>query len=98
MSGNEIRTRINLTDAVMDCQPQHPPCFLNQYTWVEYLKSAAASQNHAGEQKVILVVSGNPQFNMNFNFCEDCTSKLQDDMKSTKRCEPNYLLELKEKK
>ena len=52
--------RINLNDAVADLHPAPPPCFLNRLEWVEYLKSAAAVQNHKGEPRVILVVDGEP--------------------------------------
>lgn len=70
-----MKVRINLKDAVDDLAPEPPPCFLNKVHWIEYLHSVAAAQNNRGEQKIILIVDGEPVINRNFNFCEDCESK-----------------------
>ena len=40
--------RLNLSDAVDDLAPPPPPCFFNRGSWIAYLKSAAAAQNHKG--------------------------------------------------
>jgi len=83
--------RMNLTDCVNDVAPKHPPCFLNQIHWLEYLKSAASCQNHKGEQKVILLVDGNVTFNKQLDFCQDCESREHQKMRGT--CKPNHLTE-----
>lgn len=85
------RPRLNLVDAVEDLAPPPPPCFLNRTSWREYLKSAAAVQNHKGEQPIILIVSGEPVFNMRLNFCEDCTSQAAAKMKAKGQCVPDHL-------
>ena len=86
-----MRVRLNLSDAVHDLAPTAPLCFCNRATWLEYLKSAAASQNHAGEPKVILVINGEPSFNRDFNFCEDCTQIKSVEMIGKSRCDPLFL-------
>lgn len=40
--------RLNLSDAVDDLALPPPPCFFNRSSWMLYLKSAAAAQNHKG--------------------------------------------------
>ncbi|XVJ69933.1 MAG: hypothetical protein HEQ39_09940 [Rhizobacter sp.] len=84
-------TRINLSDAVDDMAPAHPPCYLNRLAWVEYLKSAAAAQNQRDEPKVFLIASGEPVFNHQFPFCVDCTEQNRADMERMERCNPNHL-------
>lgn len=38
--------RLNLSDAVDDLAPlEQPPCFHNRESWLQYLKSAAETQN-----------------------------------------------------
>ena len=83
--------RINLNDAVADLHPAPPPCFLNRLEWVEYLKSAAAVQNHKGEPRVILVVKGEPAFNLGFDYCCDCTQIKSFEMMRVDRCKPGFL-------
>lgn len=87
-----MKVHLNLRDAVHDTAPNSPPCFLNRAAWLEYLVSAAASQNQADEQKVILVVHGEPVFNTAYNFCEDCTQVKSVEMLSRNRCIPSFLL------
>lgn len=88
------RPRLNLDDAVEDLAPPPPPCFLNRMSWREYLKSAAAVQNHKGEQVVIVITKGEPSFNMKLDFCEDCTSRAAADMQARGQCVPTHLREL----
>lgn len=85
------RQRLNLSDAVDDLAPPPPPCFLNRNTWREYLKSAAAVQNHKGEPVVIRWVNGSPEFAMDHNYCADCTEQKSVEMMAKDRCEPQFL-------
>lgn len=85
--------RLNLSDAVDDLAPEHPPCFYNRDIWLQYLKSAAAVQNQRDEQKVIVVIRGEPIFNLAYNFCEDCSSLRASRMQESGRCNPRHLLE-----
>ena len=86
-----MKVRINLSDAVADLMPPNPPCFKNHIDWGEYLKSAAAVQNHKGEPRVIEIVSGEPQFCKTFNFCVDCTQVKSVEMMTRNRCKPEFL-------
>lgn len=88
------RTRLNLADTVEDLAPPPPPCFLNRASWREYLKSAAAVQNHKGEPKVILLVSGSPAFNHALDFCSDCSTGQRSAMVKQGRCQPDHLKKL----
>lgn len=88
------KPRLNLKDAVLDLAPPPPPCFVNHIQWREYLASAAASQNVRGEPKVIRVVQGEPEFNMDYPFCEDCTQIKSHEMVTKGRCKPNFLKDL----
>lgn len=89
-----IKTRLNLADAVEDLAPAPPPCFLNHLSWREYLKSAAAAQNHKGEPRVIVIVNGNPEFDLTMNYCLDCTEKKSVEMMAKGRCDPDHLKKL----
>lgn len=92
------KSRINLNDAVDDLAPPPPPCFFNRGSWVSYLKSAAASQNQRNEPAVILIdQGGNAVFNHDFPFCADCTQVKSLEMTRQGRCNPQYLINLKEK-
>jgi hypothetical protein len=85
-------SRLNLKDAIDDLAPPPPPCFLNNVHWIEYLYSAAATQNNRGEQKIILIVDGEPRINHAFNFCEDCESKEhKEHQKMMGLCRPDHL-------
>lgn len=86
--------RHNLSDAVDDLAPTHPPCYLNRLAWVEYLKSAAAAQNQRDEPKVFLIQEGEPVFNHQFPFCVDCTEQNKAAMDRLGRCKPNHLTEM----
>lgn len=88
---NAETQRLNLADAVEDLAPPPPPCFANRYIWREYLKSAAAVQYQRNEQRVILIVDGEPRFNNEMNFCRDCTPSTARAMKSAGRCDPDHL-------
>lgn len=89
--------RLNLKDTVDDLAPPPPPCFHNRSGWMEYLKSAAAAQNHAGEPKVIRIFKdGTHAFNFDFPMCADCTQVKSFDMEKQGRCNPQYLTNLKE--
>lgn len=91
------KCRINLKDAVDDLAPPPPPCFHNRTSWMEYLKSAAAAQNHAGEPKVIKIhKDGNHTFAFDFPMCTDCTQIKSLEMTRQGRCDPQYLANLKE--
>lgn len=83
--------RLNLADAVEDLAPPPPPCFANRFIWREYLKSAAAVQYQRGEQRVILLVDGEPRFNTEMNFCRDCMRGTALAMKAAGRCNPDHL-------
>lgn len=86
-----MKVRINLHDAVDDLAPAPPPCFFNKLHWIEYLKSAAASQNNKGEQKVILVRDCEPVFNFGYNICVDCTQIKSVEMMARGQCNPDFL-------
>ena len=83
--------RINLKDAVDDLAPPPPSCFFNKVQWVEYLKSAAAVQNHKGEPRVIIMENGTPAFNRELNFCVDCYQQKSVEMMAKGRCNPDDL-------
>ena len=83
--------RLNLSDAVEDLAPDHPPCWHDRSSWLEYLKSAAAVQNQRNEQKVIAIVRGEPTFNIFLNFCVDCLVPRARLMEKEGRCNPNHL-------
>lgn len=90
------RPRINLSDAVDDLAPPPPKCFLNGAIWKEYLKSAAAVQNHKGEQPIILLKKGEPSFNMAMSFCVDCETAHKTIMRAAGKCLPRHLQVLAE--
>ncbi|MBP3980512.1 hypothetical protein J8G26_07160 [Acidovorax sp. JG5] len=84
--------RLNLSDAVDDLAPPPPPCFFNRASWIAYLKSAAAAQNHNGSQPVIIVAAdGEPAFNARLNYCADCTQAKSLEMQDKGRCNPYHL-------
>lgn len=84
--------RLNLSDAVDDLAPPPPSCFFNRGSWIAYLKSAAAAQNHKGSQPVIIVAAdGDPAFNTCLNYCADCTQAKSLEMQGKGRCNPNHL-------
>ncbi len=85
--------RLNLSDAVEDLAPiKHPPCFHNRDSWWLYLKSAAATQNHRSNQKVIVIgEDGQPRFNERLNYCADCTQAKSLEMLAQGRCDPHHL-------
>ena len=86
-----MKVRINLKDAVDDLAPAPPLCFLNKVHWIEYLYSAAASQNNRGEQKIILIVEGEPVINKAYDFCEDCTAHHRRAMVKVNQCHPDWM-------
>ena len=84
--------RLNLSDAVDDLAPPPPPCFFNRASWIAYLKSAAAAQNHKDSQPVIIVAAdGTPAFNNRLNYCADCTQAKSFEMQGKGRCNPYHL-------
>lgn len=87
--------RLNLSDAVDDLAPlEPPPCFHNRESWLQYLKSAAATQNHRANQKVIMVDEDRrPRFNERLNYCADCTQAKSLEMLNRGRCDPYHLSE-----
>ena len=85
--------RLNLSDAVDDLAPEHPPCFHNRRSWLEFLKSAAAVQNQRDEQTVIAIVTGQPTFNTGYDYCCDCLVSRARLMEKEGRCNPNHLME-----
>ena len=92
------KCRINLKDAVVDLAPQPPPCFFNRSGWMQYLQSAAAAQNQRNEPVVILVAQdGAATFNFDFPLCADCSKVKSLEMTHQGRCNPEYLVNLKER-
>ena len=92
------KSRINLKDAVDDLAPPPPSCFFNRGSWIQYLQSAAAAQNQRNEPVVILVArDGAATFNFDFPMCADCTQVERLEMTRQGRCNPEYLVSLKEK-
>ena len=92
------RSRINLKDAVDDLAPPPPSCFFNRGSWMQYLQSAAAAQNQRNEPVVILVAQdGAATFNFDFPMCADCTQVKSLEMTRQGRCNPEYLVNLKER-
>lgn len=90
-------TRLNLSDAVDDLAPPKPACWPDRTAWLEFLKSAAAVQNHRGEQKVIFTRHGDPEFNTEYDFCGDCLVSRARRMEAEGRCNPNHLKETAKK-
>jgi hypothetical protein len=82
---------LNLSDTIDDLAPRPPPCFQNRLEWLEYLKSAAASQGDGESQKIILLTRGIPRINFDYDFCCDCTPEYRDAMASAGRCNPFFL-------
>ena len=92
------KCRINLKDAVDDLAPPPPSCFFNRGSWMQYLQSAAAAQNQRNEPVVIRIAQdGAATFNHDFPFCADCTQVTILEMTRQGRCNPEYLVSLKEK-
>ena len=92
------KRRINLKDAVDDLAPPPPSCFFNRSGWMQYLQSAAAAQNQCNEPVVILVAKdGAATFNFDFPICADCTHVKRLEMTCQGRCNPEYLVNLKER-
>lgn len=87
-------TRLNLNDAVDDLAPLAPPCFTNRLEWVQYLKSAAASQNDRGEPRIVILnlnLKREPVINFDYPFCQDCTQVHSLAMTKVGRCQPQFL-------
>lgn len=93
MKTQTTEPRLNLSDAVEDLAPEHPPCWHDRRSWLAFLKSAAAVQNQRDEQTVIAIVRGEPAFNIFYNFCEDCLTSRARLMEKEGRCNPNHLTE-----
>ena len=92
------KSRINLKDAVDDLAPPPPSCFFNRGSWMQYLQSAAAAQNQRNEPVVILVAQdGAATFNFDFPLCADCSRVKSLEMTRQGRCNPQYLVNLKER-
>lgn len=92
------KCRINLKDAVDDLAPPPPPCFFNRSGWMQYLQSAAATQNQRNEPVVILVAQdGAATFNFDFPLCADCSQVKSLEMTRQGRCNPEYLKQQGEK-
>ena len=92
------KCRINLKDAVDDLAPPSPKCFFNRSGWMQYLHSAAAAQNQRNEPVVILVAKdGAATFNFDYPLCADCSQIKRMEMTRHGRCNPEYLVSLKEK-
>ena len=92
------KCRINLKDAVDDLAPPPPSCFFNRGSWMQYLQSAAAAQNHRNEPVVIIVAQdGAATFNFDFPLCADCSRVKSLEMTRQGRCNPEYLVNLKER-
>ena len=92
------KCRINLKDAVDDLAPPPPSCFFNRSSWMQYLQSAAAAQNQRNEPAVILIArDGAATFNWDFPFCADCSKIKRMEMTRAGRCNPEYLVNLKER-
>ena len=92
------KSRINLKDAVDDLAPPPPSCFFNRSSWMQYLQSAAAAQNQRNEPVVILVAQdGAATFNFDYPLCADCSQIKRMEMTRAGRCNPEYLVSLKEK-
>ena len=92
------KSRINLKDAVDDLAPPPPSCFFNRSGWMQYLQSAAAAQNQRNEPVVILIArDGAATFNFDYPLCADCSQINSMEMTRQGRCNPEYLVNLKER-
>ena len=92
------KSRINLKDAVDDLAPPPPSCFFNRSGWMQYLQSAAAAQNQRNEPVVIRIAQdGAATFAFDFPMCADCTQVKSLEMTRQGRCNPKYLVNIKEK-
>ena len=92
------KSRINLKDAVDDLAPPPPSCFFNRSGWMQYLQSAAAAQNQRNEPTVIHISQdGAATFNFDYPLCADCSQIKSREMTRHERCNPEYLVSLKEK-
>ena len=65
---------------------------------MQYMQSAAAAQNQRNEPVVILVAQdGAATFNFDFPLCADYSQVKSLEMTRQGRCNPEYLVSLKEK-
>lgn len=89
-------SRINVSDAIRDCAPPPPPCFLNREAWTLYLISAASTRTEAKRRRVVLIIdeTGEPQVNPAFDYCRDCQSAHQERMQAQGACQPDHLKQL----
>lgn len=87
--------RLNLSDAIDDVAPPPPPCFLNAAEWRSYLKSAAAVQNQRNEQRVVFLADGGvPAFDLDYDFCRDCSAQHRASHERLGTCKPHHLKDL----
>lgn len=88
--------RINVSDAIRDCAPPPPPCFLNREAWTLYLISAASTRTEAKRRRAVLIIdaAGEPQVNPEFDFCRDCGLAHQERMLAQGACHPDHLRQL----
>jgi hypothetical protein len=79
---------------VIALAPPSPPCFADRLLWLEYLCDAQVSAN--GNVRGPLDLRKTPvSFNLDFDFCEDCSAKYAREMQVQGRCIPGHLRKLK---
>ncbi len=79
---------------VIALAPPSPPCFTDRLTWLEYLCDAQVAAN--GNMRGPLDLRKSPvSFNLDFDFCADCSARYAMDMQRQGRCIPHHLVLLK---
>ncbi len=79
---------------VIALAPPSPPCFADRLTWIEYLCDAQVAAN--GNSRGPLDLRKTPaSFNLEFDFCEDCSARYSMEMQRQRRCVPHHLVLLK---
>lgn len=75
--------------------PRHPPCFEGREQWVQWLRVAESSNDKLVRPLMYRAAKDGAAkptaFNVQVNFCADCTAGYQTEMKLQERCEPECL-------
>ncbi|HET6789009.1 MAG TPA: hypothetical protein VFH49_13675 [Aquabacterium sp.] len=70
--------------------PPAPPCFESRDSWLEYLRAAEAA--HKERERPLQGPFIQDQFNLAFNFCEDCNSGYAATKGRLNLCHPDWLI------
>ena len=82
-------------DVVLSLAPPAPPCWESRDSWREYVVAVSEAQSEKGQPAAIIFVNGKPRFNMELDFCADCTPLYAVARRSQGRCKPYALADRK---